>query len=68
MAELKQVGELLIHLLVNRGATEDETVGIMMTLQSPQEQWALVKWMASNREATMQEIIKKSLDFQVDDN
>ena len=63
MAELKEVGLLLIRLLKNREATEDETLGIMMTLQTPQEQWQLVKWIAANPKASMQEIIKTSLDI-----
>lgn len=60
-----QVEDLLIHMLVNRGATRDETTGIMLLLQTPQEQWELVKWLAENRAATMQEIIQTTLDIQV---
>ena len=41
MAELKQVGELLIQLLKSRGATRDDVLGIMLTLQEPEEQWEL---------------------------
>ena len=59
-----QVEDLLIHMLVNRGATRDETTGIMLLLQTPQEQWELVKWLAENRAATMQEIIQTTLDIQ----
>ena len=53
----------LIHGLKMFGMAEDETVGIMLALDTPEKRDKLMVWMAQHREATPSDIIGKTIDI-----
>ena len=53
----------LIRGLKMFGVGEDETVGIILMLDTPEKRDKLMVWMAQNLEATPLEIMKKTLDI-----
>ena len=61
--ELTPAQKHLIRWLKVMGMAEDETVGIMLALDTPEKRDKLMMWMAQHREATPSDIIGKTIDI-----
>ena len=61
--ELTPAQKHLIRWLKVIGAEEDEVIGIMLLMDTPEKRDRLMSWMAENLEITVSDVIEKSLDI-----
>ena len=65
---LTPVEKLLVRGLKIFGASEDETVSIGLLLETEEQQFEMMYWMADNPEATPSDLIGKALDITAGKN
>lgn len=53
--------EILIRCLKAIGMTEDDTVGVMMALESQEQQDMLADFLWDNRDATDQDVLRETI-------
>lgn len=61
MESLTEAEKILIRILKCMGLDEDETVGTVLSLDTPEKQDMLVDFIEMNRDATSQEILREVL-------
>ncbi len=59
--ELNLVQKEIISMMRSRKETMEDTVGIMLLLQEPRQQVAMLSWLVQNPQATTSDIIGKAL-------
>lgn len=58
----------LVRWLKIVGCSEDETIGIMLAMDTPMKRDRLMSWMAENRRATPQDILRITMDLAAEKN
>ena len=61
--ELTPAQKHLIHWLKVMGVQEDEVIGIMLLMDTPEKRDNLMGWMSKNLKATPSEIIGTAMDI-----
>ena len=61
--KLTRAQKHLLHGLKLFGLTIDEAVGVMLALETPEQEDKLMFWMAENKTATPSDIIGKTMDI-----
>ena len=59
--ELNLAQKEIISLMRSRKETMEDTVGIMLLLQEPRQQVAMLSWLVQNPQATTSDIIGQAL-------
>ena len=65
---LTKAENYLIDWLKALGCTEEEVIGIVLTMDTPTKQDRLMSWMAENRRATPQDILMITMDLAAEKN
>ena len=53
--------EILIRWMKAIGMSEDDTVGVILALETPEQQDMLAEFLSINRDATDQDVLKETL-------
>ena len=53
--------KILIRILKAIGLSEDDTVGVMASLETPEQQDMLVDFLEANRNATNQDVLRETV-------
>ena len=58
---LTESEKILVRILKAVGLSKDDTVGVIVSLETPEQQEMLVDFLASNRDATDQDVPKETV-------